>query len=399
MTERNLLAALMKTPLVSSFFADAREGNLYDSDRKLRASAWSHWALSNMSEMTGSAGRKYIALMLPGKFYNPLGNGPEVQPHIELPDWALDRSDGDFADRLGQIGNAALFNWWVMPEVTAMRRVLFSRTGEGVCEFIDEISKHRRGLIDTLLSLNKTMASQWMVIEKLQAAQPESVSSTITEPYLPNELSKLFPPSIEMGLEIRFDEKLAQSSGSGASRRLGAWRVDIQSGSNGSLGVVTPRITGNSLFSDKLFIPEKESTSALLVRAIMLRRLAWRYLDSEVPNALQPDISTLHPYHLRSMIPRVGAKLPEPSIDAAVAFVQRNPIAIDAWGNLNIWAKDKTILTVNKEDFLGAHERALASIRRAESPTREDINNILPLGWDSKNRVVRVTYSRNPENI
>jgi hypothetical protein len=33
-------------------------------------------------------------------------------------------------------------------------------------------------------------------------------------------------------------------------------------------------------------------------------------------------------------------------------------------------------------------------MRRAEEPERDDINVLLPLAWDEKSRVVRVTFSR-----
>ena len=34
------------------------------------------------------------------------------------------------------------------------------------------------------------------------------------------------------------------------------------------------------------------------------------------------------------------------------------------------------------------------ALRRAEDPDRDDINVLLPIAWDSRSRVVRVTFSR-----
>jgi hypothetical protein len=49
---------------------------------------------------------------------------------------------------------------------------------------------------------------------------------------------------------------------------------------------------------------------------------------------------------------------------------------------------------VAKEGFLAAHRNALRFMRRAETPERDDVNVLLPLAWDDRSRVVRVTFSR-----
>jgi hypothetical protein len=101
------------------------------------------------------------------------------------------------------------------------------------------------------------------------------------------------------------------------------------------------------------------------------------------------------------VVARVGDKLPEASVSAAVKFLHAQPDPADAWAALTAWAQARTaggsgpraVLTVSQEGFAAAHRSALRAVRRAEQPEREDINVILPLAWDSRGRVVRVTFS------
>ena len=389
------MAKLVATQLVGSFIGDAREGDLYDADQGRRASAWAHWALTNLTEFRGGSERTYIGLQLPGKFYDPRGTGPVTPPHIELPTWALERRDPDFALRLGQLGNTALFNWWLVPEVTAIRRVLFSTIGVGITPLVNQLSAHRGGLVEALSTLNETVGSQWSVIEGLQVAHPEHLTAAITDPFLSSEVAKLFPTAASQGLEVHFDGKLAESAGTWCSRRVGAWRLTLP-GDSGSLGVATPRLTSNSLFSDPLFDPMRESVAALLVRTLLLRRLTWRFLEGSVPGVLRPDQLQSN-YHLRAIVARFGAKLPEASVESAVNFVQQHPDRNAAWSALEGWSANGHVLTVSKADFDSAFNRLALCVRKAESPDRADINQVLPLAWDSKNRVVRVTFSRQRE--
>ena len=390
-TERELIAKLVAKPLVASFISDAREGDLHDLDQSRRASAWAHWALNNLTELRGSGDRGYIALLLPGKFYDPRGTGPSLPPHVELPEWALDRSDSDFAIRLGQLGNAALFNWWLVPEVIALRRVLFSQAGAGIKNLVDVMAKHRSGLVTSLSLLNEKVSAQWTVIEALQAAHPENLSAAFTDPFSTGEIARIFPPAAALRMEVLFEPKFAESSGIWCSRRVGAWRITLPD-RDGALGVVTPRLTSSSLFNDPVFKPESESASALLVRNLLLRRLTWRFLDGSVPDAVRPDGKPVN-YYLRAIVAKVGAKLPEASVESAVNFVQQHQDSHRAWGSIQAWAADGHVITVSRNDFDAAFVRVVSCLRRAETPERSDINHILPLAWDNKSRVVRVTYS------
>ena len=64
-----------------------------------------------------------------------------------------------------------------------------------------------------------------------------------------------YAPINEFGIEVRFDVKLLERNGAWASRRVGVWQIrgTTVGGDEFSFGVVTPRLTANSLFSDPLF--------------------------------------------------------------------------------------------------------------------------------------------------
>jgi hypothetical protein len=101
--------------------------------------------------------------------------------------------------------------------------------------------------------------------------------------------------------------------------------------------------------------------------------------------------------HLRAIVAKVGAKLPEASVEAAVHFLHTYPSAEEAWEALSEWSvRTGTLLTVSEEGFRDTHRRAQRFIRRAEDPERDDVNVLLPLGWDARSRVVRVSFSRPP---
>lgn len=53
---------------------------------------------------------------------------------------------------------------------------------------------------------------------------------------------------------------------------------------------------------------------------------------------------------------------------------------------------------MSEDTFSTAFRRAALRVRRAEEPDREDIDLILPLAWDHKGGVVRVTFSRGSRN-
>ncbi len=393
----NPIAKLVGTPLIASLLTQAREADLHGSNQEERAAAWSHWALNNLVSMTGASARDYVAVQLPGRFYDPRGAGPDVPPHVELPSWSLQRNDTEFHHRLGQLGNATLFEWWVVPEVTALRRVLLPVPSGSNGLLMNALFDRRQGLVQALRLLNENALPQWIVVERMHVAQPGSLAETLAEPFTSGELARLFPPAGDLRMEVSLDPRLVQSAGSWIGRRVGAWRIETTdaNGTQASLGVVTPRLTRNSMFKDQLFDPGSESAAALLVRAALLARITERHLRGDAPVAVSLDpAAAARGGYFRSIVSKVGEKLPEASADSAVQMLEAYPDPDAAWRSLVEWGKRGHILTVDEARFREAHRKLSDEVRRAGSLEQGDVNSLLPLAWDSKGRVVRVTYAR-----
>ncbi len=393
----NPIAQLVGTPLIGGLLAHAREAELSSRDQDDRAAAWANWALNNLVTMTGTSARDYVAVQLPGRFYDPKGVGPDVPPHVELPSWALRRADVEFHHRLGQLGNAALFEWWLVPEVTAVRRVLLPVPTGSNAALLRALFDRKGGLVGALQAVSKQAAPQWTVIERLHAARADALVQTVIEPFTSSELEQVFPPAQALGMTISLDPRLVQSSGSWVSRRVGAWRIETRdtTGAAASLGVVTPRLTRNSMFTDPLFDPESESAAALLVRYALLARIMKNHLNGMGASAvaLDPAVAARGSY-FRSVVAKVGEKLPEASAESAVQLIEAYPVLEDAWAALQVWAGAGHILTVDRDKFADAHRRLSSELRRAGAFDQHDVNVLLPLAWDTKGRVVRVTFVR-----
>jgi hypothetical protein len=400
-TQNEVIAELITTPFMSSWCGRAREGDLFDPDPRRRSGAWAHWAMTNIAQFSGSRDRQYYALILDGKFYNPKSTGPEVVPHIEITDRVLARPDSHFPDRLASAGNALRFPWWVYPEVNAVKRGLFpSGPFVGSVEmFVDAVSQRRASLIDAVKNLSVYCENRWEVVEDLLVSNPEKLTELVIKGFSRDEVTSFFPAGAPLSLKISFDPKLAESSGKYVARRVGVWRCEGVDDSDApfSCGIVVPRLTRNSQFKDSLFAIQKESAAGLLVRGLLLRRIAENVIGGLVGETVAENAvaKTLPKGYLKSIIAKPGADLPKASIQAATAFVQGCPDGDVAWGTLDKWAESHaTMLTVQKEAFLDAHRKASRFVRRGEEPERETVDILLPIGWDQDSRVVRVTYAR-----
>lgn len=393
---------LLPTPFVSSWIGRARPGaDTLDPDPTRRTSAWAQWAVEAMGSMTGNGGRTYTALRLPGRYYDPRGTGPVMQPHLEIASYLFARPDPEFPDRLAQAGNALLFPWWVVPEVLAVKRAVLGASGASG-ELIDLLNARRGALKDALTPLTSAAASRWSEVEAQHVENPDALTSAATDPFTPDDVATYWPAAAELNLTVAFDAKLLESCASRTSRRVGVWTIRGTSPTPFTLGVLTPRLTRSSLFSDPLFAPDHEAPAALLVRGLILRRLLNTVLNQVTTTAVARTSALRPPQRLRAVVARVGDKLPEASSAAAVHFLNTYPEADGAWAALTGWAdaivpgssSRRAILTVTQEGHAAAHRAALRAIRRAEEPERDDINVLLPLAWDHQSRVVRVTYSR-----
>jgi hypothetical protein len=400
--EADARAQLLPTPWVSSWVGRARPGDLHDPDLGRRAAAWAQWSIDNLCHMQGMYDRAYFALKLPARFYDPRGNGPKVRPHLEISPRVLDRLDPSFPDRLALAGNALLFPWWVVSEVTAIRRALMTTQRGSLGDVIDLLGERRGALQEAVAGLSRTAHPQWSVVEGLLVSSPDGLSPTAAGDFDRDEVAAFFPPARDLQLEVVYDVKLREVNGMWASRRVGVWQVrgTNASGEAFSFGVTTPRLTAGSLFKDPLFRVETESVAALLVRGLLLRRLIATHLeggDAKVQD--RRDASALSgpgKPHLRSVPARVGAKLPQASVESAVHFLQAYPNAADAWSVLRDWAGTGYLLTVTEDSFKASHRNCRRYVRRAETPPRDDIDVVLPLAWDvgGNSRVVRVTFAR-----
>jgi hypothetical protein len=399
MQDRSVTAEVLLTPLYSSFIGRARSGELLSVDPDQRASAWASWAVESVTRMSGVTDRSYIALVLDGKFYDPKGTGPQIRPHLEVPSWYLERSDPEFPDRLALMGNGLCFPWWVISEVTAVRRALFNTPNTSIADVIKVLNDSAVPLRASLENLMKAIANNWYILEALLVEASEELASDAAGAFSTEEVAEYFPTGAGLHLEVTYDAKLRERNQSRSARRVGVWQLSgISSvGEKFSLGVVTPRLTANSLFKDVLFDPITESPAALLVRGLLLSRVARKYLDAaRVAAVAAPPVDPEEGprVFLRTIVAQRGKKLPEASLLAAVNFLQTYSDADEAWAALEGHAKrGRIILTTTKDLFSSAHRNALRFLRRAEDPEREDINVILPLGWDEENRVVRFTFS------
>ncbi len=405
--DRERKRELLATPFVRSWIGDAHEGDLESSDFNVRKNAWAYWALSSLVGVTGY--RDYTALALPGKFYDPKGTGElRAQPHLEIPASKLAKEDREFPARLALAGNVLQFPWWLYSEVVATKRVLFGGTKGPIEPLLEILVPRGDDLRKGLTMYRDAVRSQWATIgELLVATADEGLVADACNDFNVNEVNTYLPGAKEMNIEIKFEEKLREKNGIWAPRRVGVWQIQgVSGGDPFSTGVLTPRLTANSTLNDPLFAPEKESLGALLVRSLVLQRIATNNLD------IQPQVLNFHigvaapaviskpkrtgtgkPY-LRSIVSHAGEKTPEASEQSAVAFVGEYPNQIDAWKMLTQWAGTNHTLTVSRETFFTAHQRAQLSVRRAETPDRDDINLILPLAWNNRGQVVRILFAR-----
>lgn len=397
MGQRETAAKLLPTPFVSSFVGSAREGSMHDSDPAKRAGAWATWLINSLEEFKGLSDREYVGIVLPGRFHDINKNSIPVRPHLEIPERVLRTPDPDFPSKIAQAGNSLEFPWWILSEVTAVRRAIFSGPKGDINPLLRILNSHRKSLITSLVETNTTVGRLWHLVEEKLVTSPKELLSYASSNFTSSEVAKFVPAAKDLNVSIVYDEVLAKTNAEWAVRRIGVWQIKAETSAGPlALGVVTPRLTRNSLFVDPLFLPAAESSAALLVRCLLLQRILTGFLKGVSFPVLKPDPvepGVGGPY-IRAVIAKPGAKLPEASIEAAVRFMQTYPDGEQAWQALNKWAGVSYLLTVSHDGYISAHTNAQRHLRRAEEPTRADINIVMPLAWDSKSRVVRITFVR-----
>lgn len=406
--DREQREKILTTPFVRSWIGLARPGDLGDPNFDQRVAAWAAWAAEALVGVKGY--RDYPALALPGKFYDPKGTGEmKALPHLEISAAKMQQADPEFPKRLALAGNGLHFPWWVYPEVVATKRALFGGPGGSIEGLVDLLVPRSQSLRDGLTLLRDACRPQWSTVEELLVTSSgDGLVGDACGDFDVAEVDAYLPGARQLQLRVVFEEKLREKSGVWAARRVGVWQLVGESGGEEfSTPVITPRLTANSTLNDPMFTPETEGLAALLVRALVLRRIARKHLSIQ-PQVQNHRIGVPAPTftsaveqkpaskvaHLRGIVAAIGEKTPEGSTQAAVGFLQAHDSAEEAWKALVDWAGHNRTLTVSRETFLNAFRNAKLAVRRAEEPERDDINLILPLAWDEKGRVVRATFYR-----
>jgi len=397
---------LFSTPFVASWIGQARPGDRFTPDPARRAAAWSHWAASQLTEIS-TGERTYPAFWLDGLFYDPHGTGPKLRPHLEIARGRLRKPDPSFPDRLAHAGNGLAFDWWVYPEVTALRRNVLTTSAGDPSPLFELLATIRGELEAALVQLNTMVAPRFREIAMLLQTAPDGLSTEAAGDFTGDDVARYLPAAATLQLEVRYDEKLRDRSGPRASRRVGIWQLRGRdtAGQRFQAGVVTPRLTQRSTLTDELFLAEREAPGALLVRGLVLRRLlATRFHDRAaadlqvgdppVAASQTPTPKGPRPY-LRAVPAQPNKRLPEAGVDAAIRFLTTYPDEADAWRQLREWAGTTYRLTTAEAGFKAAHRSARRAVERAEDPHRDDIDVILPLGW-ADGKLVRVTFARPP---
>lgn len=394
----DVVSAALASPFVSSWIGRARPGDLMDPAPERRAAAWAQWGAEALIQMAGAGGRPYVALRLPGAFYSKNSRLPTIDPHLEVSSHVLERPDPTFPDRIAQAGNALLCGTWLLPEVQAVKRSLLAPVGDAG-QLLELLAGRGDGIRHALATVTGEAAAVWSDVEASLVSEPGVLSEVVTAPFSTEEIAEFWAPAAEVSLTGEFDAKLLASEGDWVSRRVGVWSLMTPGESPGRVPVVVPRLTRNSMTQDPLFAPASEAGGAALVRALLLRRLLQRFATPS-PSVVAHRPSVVGATGLRAVPARVGEKLPEANLGAAVKFVHAWPDPVSAWELVSGWAAKRdadgtprAALTVTEQAFRSAHREVSRSVARAEEPTREDVNTLLPLAWDSSARVVRLTFS------
>jgi hypothetical protein len=387
--DREILAKVISTPFFSSFIGKCVEGDIYAREHAIRSQAVGYWMLNSLTRFTGQDSREYIGIQLPGEFYDPLGFGKALKPHIEIPESILKKSDANFLDKLTLLGSGLHFKWWILPEVLSIRRALFRESSGTVLDFIKAVEPSRDDLVNTIRSQQDKLRDNWGYIAEEIAIKSKDFALEVFGVINSNEISTYLPIDISQNLKIRLEKKVDGEDITKTARRVNAWVIE---GASFKCAAITPRLTYGSIFKDEVFSLEKESIAALLVRGLVINRVSKRFNLGEEKVLIQPTaLST----HLRAIPAKIGQKIPEASFTSAIRFVTDYQEPAIAWSRLEEWARESYILTISKELFYKSFLEIAKRIDKMEELDQDDVNNVLPLAWSKSGKITRVSYSRN----
>ena len=389
MNDREILAKVISTPFFSSFIGKCVEGDIYAREHAIRSQAVGYWMLNSLTRFTGQDSREYIGIQLPGEFYDPLGFGKALKPHIEIPESILKKSDANFLDKLTLLGSGLHFKWWILPEVLSIRRALFRESSGTVLDFIKAVEPSRDDLVNTIRSQQDKLRDNWGYIAEEIAIKSKDFALEVFGVINSNEILTYLPIDISQNLKIRLEKKVDGEDITKTARRVNAWVIE---GASFKCAAITPRLTYGSIFKDEVFSLEKESIAALLVRGLVINRVSKRFNLGEEKVLIQPTaLST----HLRAIPAKIGQKIPEASFTSAIRFVTDYQEPAIAWSRLEEWARESYILTISKEVFYKSFLEIAKRIDKMEELDQDDVNNVLPLAWSKSGKITRVSYSRN----
>jgi len=387
--DREILAKVISTPFFSSFIGKCVEGDIYAREHAIRSQAVGYWMLNSLTRFTGQDSREYIGIQLPGEFYDPLGFGKALKPHIEIPESILKKSDANFLDKLTLLGSGLHFKWWILPEVLSIRRALFRESSGTVLDFIKAVEPSRDDLVNTIRSQQDKLRDNWGYIAEEIAIKSKDFALEVFGVINSNEILTYLPIDISQNLKIRLEKKVDGEDITKTARRVNAWVIE---GASFKCAAITPRLTYGSIFKDEVFSLEKESIAALLVRGLVINRVSKRFNLGEEKVLIQPTaLST----HLRAIPAKIGQKIPEASFTSAIRFVTDYQEPAIAWSRLEEWARESYILTISKEVFYKSFLEIAKRIDKMEELDQDDVNNVLPLAWSKSGKITRVSYSRN----
>lgn len=397
------LDVYISTPFITSWFSRVRQGDLRDFDLSRRSGAWAGWFIKNMQEFHTANNRPYIGLNLPGQYFDPEGKLAKYTPNVEIPEHIFNYVSQMFPERLSYAGNGLLFPWWVIDEVNAVKRMLFSVPKTNPSELYDLLSQSANGLSKTAIKANEQLGEIFDQIENLIKTHPDQISELLTGDFEENEIMAYWPNAKGVITRIEFDRILREKSKTRAYSRMGVWRIVNENNIDAVsvLGVITPRLSRKTYFDDPLFDPDKESPAVNLIRGLLCTRIL-KFLKTDQAQLQVVNVGSVSRHTgFRVIVAQTGQKTPQPHPKAALGLIQAFPDAESAWEALCTWAQTsgsipgnkRVILAVNKESFLAGWHNVTTSLANKKIPRQKDVNIVLPLGYDEKERVVRVTHA------
>lgn len=379
--QKKFFINILKYPKLDSFITNSHIG---------RVKGTAKYLLDNLIVTFGNE-REYLAVKLAGKFFSYNNIDSKISPHIELPGKFLNNDGLWFIEKLAAVGNGINSSVFTINEVTALKRALFTEGDNSKNNiFLLELDSYRNNLIIEYEKISEKCKKQWVAIELYLNNNSKKVSEVIKDNY--SKEIKAIMPSLSLDLIINYEEKSANKNLETLIKKLGIFRVYNKEGVN--LAVITPRLTRNSIFNDKVFNIYNESTLAILLRLLILNKIFSLIFKDSNYNKITKDYAYYRKKgHFRAIPAVVNKPLPEPSNKACCNLLASFEDGNDAYNAILLWAGKKYKLTISKKDYLESFNNASYEQKRLGLISQGDINNILPILWGESKDIYRLTYA------